>query len=200
PSLTVSGEVTLAGTPSVEIVNTTLTVAGDVEITNTSLTVAGEMEITNPSLTVSGEVTLAGTPSVEIVNTTLTVAGDVEITNTSLTISGDIAIAGHEIAETNTTLNDVTGTGTVFDDTDISQTTTGSFFVYNTGSNSFTISLQVSPTTDDDLYALDVDNDDLPVPVNAKLILAISKYGRYARLLYDAGAGASFSAYYIGQM
>jgi hypothetical protein len=53
---------------------------------------------------------------------------------------------------------------------------------------------------DDNLYALDTDNDDLPVPVDARLVLAISKYGRSSRLLYDAGAGATFSAYYIGQM
>ena len=218
PTLTVAG--------GVEITNTTLTVVGDVEITNPTLTVAGDVEITNTALTVQGEVALTGTASVEITNTsltvagdvqitnpTLTVAGDVEITNTTLTVTGDVEItkttltvtggvniAGHEIAETNTTLNNVTGTGLVFDGTDISEITTGSYFVYNTGTNPFTISLQVSPAADDNLYAFDVDNDDIPVPVDARLIIAISKYGRYARLLYDAGAGATFSAYYVGQM
>ena len=174
------------------ITNPTLTVAGDMQITNATLTVAGDVQITNPTLTVAG--------GVEITNTTLTVTGDVEITNTTLTVTGGVNIAGHEIAETNTTLNNVTGTGLVFDGTDISEITTGSYFVYNTGTNPFTISLQVSPAADDNLYAFDVDNDDIPVPVDARLIIAISKYGRYARLLYDAGAGATFSAYYVGQM
>lgn len=177
-TLTVGGEV--------EITNTTLAVTGEVEITNTELTVAGEVEITNTSLTVNGEVSLTGTASVEI-------------TNTAVTVAGGVSITGHEIAQTNTSLDNVTGTGVVFDDTDISEITTGSFFVYNAG-DPFTISLQISPTDDDNLYAFDVDNDDLPVEADAKLIIAISKYGRYARLLYDAGAGATFSAYYIGQM
>jgi hypothetical protein len=199
-TLTVSGEVTLTGTASVEITNTSLTVAGQVEITNTTLTVSGEVtltgtasvEITNTSLTVEGQV--------EITNTTLTIEGQVEITNTSLTVAGGVGITGHEIAETNTALSNVTGTGVVFDDTDISEITTGSFFVYNTGANPFTVSLQVSPTSADSFYAFDTDNDDLPVPAGEKLIIAISKYGRYARLLYNAGGGATFSAYYIGQM
>ena len=197
PTLTVAGDMqitnaTLTVAGDVQITNPTLTVAGGVEITNTTLTVVGDVEITNPTLTVAGDV--------EITNTTLTVTGDVEITNTTLTVTGGVNIAGHEIAETNTTLNNVTGTGLVFDGTDISEITTGSYFVYNTGTNPFTISLQVSPAADDNLYAFDVDNDDIPVPVDARLIIAISKYGRYARLLYDAGAGATFSAYYVGQM
>jgi hypothetical protein len=192
PTLTVAG--------NVEVTNATLTVSGGVEITNATLTVSGGVEITNTTLTVEGEVTLTGTASVEVTNTALTVSGDVEITNATLTVSGGVTIAGHEIAETNATLSGVTGTGIVFDDTDISQITTGSFFVYNTGANPFTISLQVSPAADDNLYAFDVDNEDLAVPADAKLVIAVSKYGRYARLLYDAGASADFSAYYIGQM
>lgn len=218
PTLTVTGDIlitnaTLTVAGDVQITNPTLTVAGDVEITNTTLTVAGDVEITNTTLTVQGEVTLTGTASVEITNTTLTVAGDVEITNATLTVTGEVeitnttltvtgalTIAGHEIAETNTALDNVTGTGVIFDDTEISQVTTGSFFIYNTGTNPFTISLQVSPAADDDLYAFDADNDELTVPADAKLVIAISKYGRYARLLYDAGAGATLSAYYIGQM
>ncbi|MPN36639.1 hypothetical protein SDC9_184149 [bioreactor metagenome] len=143
--------------------------------------------MTNTTLTVEGEVSITGTASVEVTNTTLTVAGGVTVT-------------GHLIAETNNTFTDVTGTGVAFDDTDISEITTGSFFVYNTGAAAFTVSLQVSPDTADALYAFDEDNDELPVEVGAKMIIAISKYGRYARLYYDAGAGASFSAYYIGQM
>jgi hypothetical protein len=226
PTLTVSGDLEITNTTltvegSVEITNTALTVEGSVEITNTvlnvegevtltgtasvevtntALTVEGSVEITNTVLNVEGEVTLTGTASVEVTNTALTVEGSVEITNTVLNVEGGVSITGHEIAETNTTVDAATGTGVVFGNTDISQITTGSFFVYNTGASAFTISLQVSPTTDDGLYAFDVDNDELPVPVDGKLVIAISKYGRYARLLYDAGAGADFSAYYIGQM
>jgi len=194
-TLTVNGEVSLTGTASVEVSNTTLTVNGEVSLTGTA-----SVEIANTTLTVNGEVSLTGTASVEVSNTTLTIAGDVEITNTTLTVNGGVSVTGHEIAETNTALTDVSGTGVVFDDTDISEITTGSFFVYNTGANAFTISLQVSPANDDALYAMDQDNDELPVAVDAKMVIAISKYGRYARLLYDAGAGASFAAYYIGQM
>jgi len=181
--------------------NVSLTVAGGIEVTNTSLTVAGSVEVTNTSLTVAGSVEVTNTSlTVAVGNTSLTVAGSVEVTNTSLTVAGDMTVAGHTVTGSNTTLNGVTGTGIVFADTDISQVTTGSFFVYNNGTSPFTISLQVSPAPTDALYAYDVDNDNLPVDAGDKLIIAISKYGMYARLEYDAASAATFDAYYVGQM
>ncbi len=209
-TLTVTGDVeitntTLTVTGDVEITNTTLTVTGDVEITNTTLTVTGDVEITNTTLTVTGDVeitntTLTVTGDVEITNTTLTVTGDVEITNTTLTVTGDISVAGHTFTELNTTVNNTTGTGVVFDNTDISEITTGSYFIYNEGANAFTVSVQVSPTTDDNRYAFDLDNDDIAVPVDAALVIPISKFGQYSRLYFEATSAATFVAYYNGQM
>ena len=175
------------------ITNATVTVSGSVDITNTTLTVTGSVDITNTTLTVTG--------SVDITNTTLTVTGSVDITNDTLTITGDINIDGHSITNLNASFTDVTSTGLIFADTDTSEITTGSFYVYNTGSNPITVSLQMSPLTTPTFYILDPDNDNLTVTNGTNMIIPLSKYGHYARLLYDAGATiASFSAYYVGQM
>lgn len=194
--LTIGGEV--------EITNASIAVTGDVGITgtpavtiaNTLLTVGGEVEITNASIAVTGDVGITGTPAVTIANTLLTIAGEVEITNALV----DVSITGHSFTETNTALTGVTGTGVAFDDTDISEITTGSFFVYNAGATAFTVSLQVSPTTGDGFYINDPDNDDVAVGANGSALLPISKFGHYARVLYDAASAVTFAAYYNGQM
>jgi hypothetical protein len=173
-TLTVTGDVTLSGTASVTI-------------TNSTVTVGGTILVTNPTLTVAGDVTLSGTASVTITNSTLTVGGGVNIT-------------GHTITSLNTTLSGVTGTSVIFDDTDISQITTGSIFVYNGGATPFTVSVQVSPTTTDDDYIDDPDNTGVAIGPNAKQLLTLSKYGNYTRLQYSALSAATFTAYYNGQM
>jgi hypothetical protein len=192
------------------VANATLTVNGEVEITNTPLNVTGEVDITNTTLNVTGEVEINTTVvDVLVTNTTLNVTGEVEITNTTLNVTGeveitntllDISVAGHTITSDTDSQNNVTGTGALFDDTDISQITTGTFFVYNTGANTFTVSLQISPTTDDNRYISDPDNDDLALDSGDGAIIVISKYGNYARLMYEAVSAATMVAYYNGQM
>jgi len=98
----------------------------------------------------------------------------------------------------NAPVTSASGTGIVFADTDISQITTGSFFVYNSGASAFIISLQVSPAASDALYVTDTDNEELPAAVGVNMMITISKFSHYARHYYDAGA--DFGACYIGQM
>jgi hypothetical protein len=207
-TLTVSGDVTIAGTASVTI-------------TNSSITVGGAVLVTNPTMTVAGDVTIAGTASVTITNATVTVGGSILVTNPTMTVAGDVTIAGtasvtitnatvtvgggvnitgHTITSLNTTLSGVTGTNVIFGDTDISQITTGSIFVYNGGATPFTVSVQISPTTTDGDYIDDPDNTEIAIGPNAKYLIALSKYGNYTRLQYSAASAATFSAYYNGQM
>jgi hypothetical protein len=90
--------------------------------------------------------------------------------------------------------------GVIFDNTDISEITTGSIFLYNGGAQTFSVTVQVSPTTSDGDYVDDPDNSDIEVGPNAKMLIVLSKYGHYSRLAYTATSAATFTAYYNGQM
>jgi hypothetical protein len=157
-------------------------------ITNTTVTVEGSVTISNASL------------DVVITNDTVTVEGSVTISNASIAVTGGVSITGHTVETLSDSADNTTGTGVLFADTDISDITTGSFFFYNTGTSSVTVSLELSPTTTETFYIPDPDNDDYVVAQDGNLIIAIGKFANYARLLFDAGAGATFEAYYIGQM
>ena len=197
-AVTVTGTVAI-DSASVEITNTVLTVTGAVTVLNDTLTVDGTVEITNASVTVTGTVGIDGTASVEITNDAVTVDGTVEITNATVTVSGAVTISGHTITSLNTTVVD-SQTGVIFDNTDISEITMGTFFIYNGGAQTFSVTVQLSPTADDANYVDDPDNKDIEVGSNAKLLIVLSKYGHYARLQYNATADASFTAYFNGQM
>ena len=203
-TLTVSGSVDIAG-GTVEIANTVVTVTGtvavgsaSVEITNDAVTVTGTVAIDSASVEVTNTV-LTVTGAVTVLNDTLTVDGTVEITNATVTVSGAVTISGHTITSLNTTVVD-SQTGVIFDNTDISEITMGTFFIYNGGAQTFSVTVQLSPTADDANYVDDPDNKDIEVGSNAKLLIVLSKYGHYARLQYNATADASFTAYFNGQM
>jgi len=215
-SLTVAGTVTVAEvTAPVTIGNASLTVAGTVtvaEVTapvtigNASLTVAGTVtvaEVTAPvtignaSLTVAGTVTVAEvTAPITIGNASLTVAGTVTIGNATLTT----IIDGSTFTSNSVTSTSVTGTGVIFDNTDVSTLKNESFFIYNEGANPITISLQLSPTTtttdyiDDDIYT------DVVIAGNGNTMISVAKFAHYLRLEYNLGAvTVTFSAYYNAQ-
>ena len=214
-----SGNLLVSTNTPVEIGNSSITVSGSVEISsftgpvtiaNDSLTVNGSVGITgdvtigNDSLTVNGSVGITG--DVTIANDSLTVngtvavssiTGDVTIGNDSLTIS----VGGHVFAEDSDDLVDVTGTDVVFDNTDISQITTASFLVYNTGSADITISLQLSPTTASAFYINDPAYTNTVITASENMIITVNRFAKYARLQYTLDSvTASFSAYYNAQM
>ncbi|MEA5082835.1 MAG: DUF6385 domain-containing protein [Lachnospiraceae bacterium] len=153
---------------------------------NGNMLVSGDVTITNETLTVIGDVT--------ITNETLTVIGDVTITNETLTVQ----IAGQTFTSSTETLTDVTGTGTVFADTNIASLTTASMFINNIGDTTVTYSLQLSP--DGIVYFYDPSYTNMTVPTGTNTIIAIAKYAQFAQLQYSLGvATASFIAYYNGQ-
>ncbi len=161
-------------------------------INNASVTVAGTVALSNTSVTVAGTVALS--------NTSVTVAGTVAISNATMTVNGGVNITGHTITANSATLEGVTDTGVALDDTDISQITNGTFFLYNTNSATVSVSLQVSPTADDAQYVNDPDNENIQLAQNQKVLIVVSKYGHFARLQYHAAAAATFSVHYSGQM
>ena len=98
------------------------------------------------------------------------------------------------------TSTSVTGTGVIFPDTDISTLKVASIFLYNEDTTPITISLQISPTTDDGLYMDDPSYTDQVIPGNESLYMAVSNFAHYIRLQYNLGGQtATFSAYYNAQ-
>ena len=201
-SLTVAGTVTVSEILApVTIANDSLTVAGTVTVSE----ILAPVTIANDSLTVSGTVTVSEILApVTIANDSLTVAGTVTVSeilapvtiaNESLTVS----IQGYAFTSNTATLSGVNGVGEVFDNTDISQIKTATFFVYNTGASPITISLQISPSTDSALYIDDPSYTDVNIPAGEDKIIVVGKFGNYTRLQYDLTAAADFIAYYNGQ-
>ncbi len=208
-SLTVAGSVTVAGTVTVseitapvEISNDSLTVAGSVTVAGTVTVseITAPVEISNDSLTVAGSVTVAGTVTVseitapvEISNDSLTVAG-------SVTVAGTVTIGASSFTADMVTSTVVTGTGIVFPDTDISTLKVGSIFLYNEGAIPVTLSLQISPTTDESNYINDPFYTNQVIGANGSLYMSVSNFAHYIRLQYNlGGATATFSAYFNGQ-
>lgn len=195
-------------TAASELQTTVSQITAPVTIGNSSLTVAGtvtvgnSVTIANSSLTVAGTVTVSQiTDPVTIGNSSLTVAGTVTVGN-SITIANatiTTIISGHTFTSATVTLSGVSGTGVVFDDTDISQIRTASMFVDNTtGTNPITVSLQISPDgtlyIDDPLYTNQV------ILASGKAVIAIGKFAHYARLQYNLGTfTGTFDCYYNGQ-
>ncbi len=75
-----------------------------------------------------------------------------------------------------------------------------SLFVYNEGSTPITLSLQISPTNDDNNYIDDPSYTDEVIAANDHLFIAVSNFAHYVRLQYNLGTEtATFSAYYNAQ-
>jgi carbonic anhydrase/acetyltransferase-like protein (isoleucine patch superfamily) len=196
---TVTGTVTVSAiTGSVTISNASLTVNGTVTVAE----ITNPVTIGNTSLTVAGTVTVAEiTNPVTIGNTSLTVAGTVTVAqitnpvtigNTSLTVG----VTSYAFTSNVATVTAGSGTGQVFDNTDISNQKVGTFFIYNTGGETLTISLQISPTTTSTYYIDDPSYSSITVAAGAETIMVLSKFANYARLQYTGATSTDFVAYY----
>ena len=184
-NLLVAGTVTVSEiTNPVTIGNATLTVEGTVTVS----------EITNPITIGNATLTVEGTVTVSEITNPVTIA------NATLTVEGTVTIGASTFTSDAVTSTSVTGTGVIFADTDISTLKVASIFVYNEDTTPITISLQISPTTDTNLYVDDPSYTDQVIAANDSLYMAVSSFAHYIRLQYNLGAEtATFSAYFNAQ-
>lgn len=142
----------------------------------------------------SGTMTVQGTVTVSEITAPVTIG------NASLTVEGTITIGASTFTSDAVTSTSVSGTGVIFPDKDISTLKVASIFLYNEDTAPITISLQISPTTDDGLYMDDPSYTDQVIPGNESLYMAVSNFAHYIRLQYNLGGQtATFSAYYNAQ-
>ena len=203
-----NSSLTVAVANSITIANDSLTVAvsNPITIANDSLTVA----VSHP-ITVANSITIAKDSLTVAVSNPITVANSITIANDSLTVavSNPITIANSSISvniigntfTSSSVLNTaVNGTGTILNNTDISTLRTASFLVYNLGANTLTVSLQVSPTTNEADYITDPSYSNFAVLGGGKQIITVSRFARYTRLIYTlGGTTATFSVYFNAQ-
>ena len=214
-TVAVSNSITIANDSLTVAVNNPITVANSITIANDSLTVA----VSNP-ITVANSITIANDSLTVAVSNPITIANDsltvavsnpITIANDSLTVavSNPITIANSSISvniigntfTSSSVLNTATsGTGTILNNTDISTLRTASFLVYNLGTNTLTVSLQVSPTTNEADYITDPSYSNFAVLGGGKQIITVSRFARYTRLIYTlGGTTATFSVYFNAQ-
>jgi len=139
--------------------------------------------------------TVTGTVTVSALTGTVTVSeitNPVTIGNTSLTVS----VTSYAFTSDVETVTAGSGTGQVFDNTDISNQKVGTFFIYNTGAETLTISLQVSPTTTSTYYIDDPSYSAITVAAGENTLMVLSKFANYARLQYTGATSTDFEAYY----
>lgn len=142
----------------------------------------------------SNNLLVAGTVTVSEITNPVTIG------NATLTVEGTVTIGASTFTSDAVTSTSVTGTGVIFADTDISTLKVASIFVYNEDTTPITISLQISPTTDTNLYVDDPSYTDQVIAANDSLYMAVSSFAHYIRLQYNLGAEtATFSAYFNAQ-
>jgi len=95
-------------------------------------------------------------------------------------------LSGREFTESNVEVTGVTGTAAVLQ-FDTSQEDVYSYYVNNTGSATFSVYLQISPTTTEG-YFMDDPSGAVEIAPGERQTLVAQKYLRYTRLVYDAGA------------
>lgn len=110
-----------------------------------------------------------------------------------------IRISGRLLTEDNATFEDVNdATATFIQNT--GEYSLYSFYVFNTGSNTLTVQLQVSPTSTDS-YFMDDTSGSVGLGPGDKATLVAAKFLKYTRMYYDTGGVAcSFDAHYNAQV
>ena len=188
-----NGNLNVSITNSVTISNESLTVA----ISN-PIIVANSITIANESITVgvANPITISNESLTVAVSNPITVANSITIANETLSV----AIIANSFTSLNITTATYSGTGAVLNNTDISNLNKASFLVYNTGADTLTISLQLSPTTNEEDYITSPNNSLLTVAGNTSEIIPVDLFANYARLQYSLGSStATFSTFFNGQ-
>jgi hypothetical protein len=139
------------------------------------------------------------TDSITIWNTVVTVtAEDLDIRALSAA-TDSIKMASRLFTESTTTIEGVTDSAGIFEQ-NTGEQSMYSFYVYNTGSNTLTVQLQISPTTTDSYFA-DDPSGTVAVTSGSKAALVAQRFLQYTRLFYEtSGATCTFDVYYNAQV
>ena len=161
------------------------------------------------SVTVFGTVTVSAenfdirdlsgaTDSVTVFGTITVSAENFDIRNLS-GATDSIQLSSRLFTQSFTSLVDVTDSAAILIE-DTSENSMYSFYVFNTGTNTLTAVLQISPTVTSTFF---MDDGDGPVAISpgGKTTLVNAKYLHYTQLFYETGGAAcSFTAYYNAQV
>jgi hypothetical protein len=185
--------VTVFGTVTVTAVNLDIR---DLSATTDSVTVFGTVTVTAENLDIRD--LSADTDSVAVIGTVSITAENLDIRNLS-GVTDSIQLSSREFTESFASFVNVTDSaGVVMEDT--SQQSMYTYYVNNTGSNTMTAVLQISPVSTSSFFVNDGDGPVAIGPGN-KAVLVNAKYLHYTRLFYDtAGAQCSFSVYFNSQV
>lgn len=111
------------------------------------------------------------------------------------TFTANTQLSGRAFTESYTSLSAVTDSAAIFIQ-NTSEQSLYSFYIFNTGVNTVTVQLQISPTT---TYAYFVDDPSGSIGLGAgqKTTLVTSRFLKYTRLFYEtSGAACTFEVYY----
>lgn len=163
------------------------------------LIVAGSITLENEELAVKGTVNVAEIAApvnvaeiVAPVNVN-TISNPVMIGNETLTTT----IGGCTFISDSVIDLEITGSGTIFNNADISTVKTASMYIYNKGSVPLTLSLQLSPTTNSGDYIDAPNYTNISVGLNEKKIITVSLFGHYTRLQYNMGGETGVITAYL---
>jgi hypothetical protein len=186
----------------------TVSVGGTVTVTATDLDIRGLAADTD-TVSVGGTVTVTATDldirGLAADTDTVSVGGIVTVTATDLDIralAGDtdsIQLSSRMFTSASTVLSGVNGSSEIFIQ-DTSEQSMYSFYVYNTGTNTVTVNLQISPTENTN-YFVDDGGEVVSLEGSGKTVLVAKEYLHYTRLAYDTGgATCTFEVYYNAQV
>ncbi|MGJ7045009.1 DUF6385 domain-containing protein [Thermoanaerobacterium thermosulfurigenes] len=172
------------------------TVDGSVTVAGT-VTAQGTLTVTASNFDIRP---LSGTTdSVTISSGTVTVAGTVTVTASSLDIrpltasTDSFTLGSRTFLEDSTNIAGVTGTGVVLME-NTGNKSMYSYYITNTGTNTISIKLQISPTTTDTYFVDDINS--ISLAGGSITVLTAVKFMQYTRLYYDTGGAAATAEFY----
>lgn len=172
------------------------TVDGSVTVAGT-VTAQGTLTVTASNFDIRP---LSGaTDSVTISSGTVTVAGTVTVTASSLDIrpltasTDSFTLGSRTFLEDSTSITGVTGTGVVLME-NTGNKSMYSYYITNTGTNTISIKLQISPTTTDTYFVDDINS--VSLAGGSITVLTAVKFMQYTRLYYDTGGAAATAEFY----
>jgi hypothetical protein len=185
-----------------------VTVFGTVTVTAENFDVR-PLSGTTDSVTVFGTVTVTAenfdvrplsgtTDSVTVFGTVTVTAENFDIRNLS-GVTDSIQISSRLFTESNTTIRGVADSALVFIQNNEAQSEY-TFYVFNSGNNTLTVQLQISPTTTTSYFVNDPGG---PVGIarGSKATLIASRFLKYTGLFYEtSGVTCTFEAFYNAQV
>jgi len=187
----------------VTISNASFTVSGPITVSSITnpvavSSIADPVTIGNAAVTVNGTVAVSSITNPVAVSS---IADPVTIGNATVTVNGNVAATisyhrGITSTQTNTT---VTGNQIIFADTSMVDCSNATFFIYNTGTTTLTLSLQMSPAVAAD-YINDPNYTNVAIPAGTNKIMPVVYYGNYSRIRFNMGTTeGTVTAYFVGQ-